>query len=363
MPADPAQHARPTSRYASMRSGSILDVRGLRLEHATHTDARTGCSVLLCDQPATAGVDIRGGGPATRELDLLSPSAMVERIDAVLFTGGSAPGLAAADGVVRWLRNNRRGFPTPQGPIPIVPACAIFDLAQGDPNAAPTNDDGSNACEDAHHDHGASRPIRGSIGAGTGAVVGKVRGHQHASAGGVGSASWTSPGGVHMGAFVVLNALGDVIDPDTGRVVCGARTDGNRPLHTERWLIEHTGHESSPLPKFGRTNTTLAVVATDAPLTKAEATRIAMMASTGMARAVNPCHSPYDGDVVIALSTAPDQPGIHAGTTHAGIDPAAILHMGAMAACVLTAAVLDAAWSAESRPGLPNAGELGWTTR
>jgi L-aminopeptidase/D-esterase-like protein len=276
-------------------SGAITDVAGLSVGHFTDTRRPTGCSVVLVPEGAVAGVDVRGAAPGTRETDLLSPTNTVDRVHAVLLSGGSAFGLDAAGGVMRWLEE--RGFGLPVGPVrvPIVPAAVLFDLMVGDARIRPDANAGYAACEAAR----TQAPAEGSLGAGAGALVGKVFGHERAMKGGIGTAS-VRVGGVTVGALVACNALGDVIDPDTGVVIAGARSeDGTRMIDTRRALLAG----EPPIPILAGANTTIGVIATDAALTKAQATRLAQGAHDGLARAINPVHTVADGDTLFALAT------------------------------------------------------------
>ncbi|WP_227753846.1 MULTISPECIES: P1 family peptidase [Ramlibacter] len=284
--------------------GSITDVAGLLAGHFTDPRRPTGCTVVLAPEGAVAGVDVRGAAPGTRETDLLSPANTVDRVHAVLLTGGSAFGLDAAGGVMRWLE--ARGIGVPVGPVrvPIVPAAVLFDLLVGDASVRPDAAAGHAACEAAS----AAAPAEGNVGAGAGATVGKIFGGAYAMKGGIGSAS-LSVAGVTVGAIVACNALGDVLDPDTGRLVAGARTeDGLRLRDSRRALLRG----ELPAALLAGTNTTIGIVATDAPLTKAQAQRLAAVSHDGLARSINPVHTPSDGDTMFALATgrAPRSPGM-----------------------------------------------------
>jgi L-aminopeptidase/D-esterase-like protein len=266
-------------------SDDLSDVPGIRVGHWTDPVGLTGCTVVLPPPDgAIASVDVRGAAPGTRETDLLGPGRLVERVHAVLLTGGSAYGLAAADGVMGWLEERGTGFSTAGVVVPIVPAAVLFDLGVGDARARPDASAGRAACADA----AAGAPCgHGRFGAGTGATVGKLLGPEHAVPGGLGTASARLPGGGTVGAVVAVNAMGVVVD-DTGQVVAGP--EGVLAL-VDEW--------SAPEPG---TQTTLAVVATDVELTKAAAHRLATVAHDGFARAVRPVHTLYDGDTVFALS-------------------------------------------------------------
>lgn len=276
--------------------GCITDVPGIEVGHHTDTRRPTGCSVVIARGGAVGGVDVRGAAPGTRETDLLSPTNTVDTVHAVLLSGGSAWGLDAAAGVMRWLDEQGIGLEVGPARVPIVPAAVLFDLMLGDARIRPDADAGYAACQAAS----TRAPAEGSVGAGTGALVGKVFGHERAMKGGIGTAS-VKVGGVTVGALIVCNALGDVIDPDTGEVIAGARTaDGLRLADTRRALLAG----EAPIPILAGTNTTIGVVATDASLTKSQATRLAQVAHDGLARAINPVHTVADGDTLFALATA-----------------------------------------------------------
>lgn len=283
-------------------SGSIASVRGIRVGH--HTDRRraTGCTVIIADAGATAGVDVRGAAPGTRETDLLAPCNLVDRVHAIMLAGGSAFGLDAASGAMRYLEERGIGIDVGVAKVPIVPAAVLFDLDSGDPRIRPDADAGYQACVAAS----ANPPAEGSVGAGAGATVGKLFGRQRAMKGGLGSAALTVDG-LTVGAIVAVNAVGDVTDPATGRVLAGARTaDGGSLLDTRAALLAG----ELPVAPLEGTATTIGCVATDAVLTKAQAQRIARQAHDGLARTINPVHTSYDGDTLFALGTgAAERPG------------------------------------------------------
>lgn len=284
--------------------GSITRVAGIEVGH--HTDSRrpTGCTVVIAREGAVAGVDVRGAAPGTRETDLLNPSNLVDRVHAIMLAGGSAWGLEAATGAVRWLEERGVGLDVAVGRLPIVPSAVLFDLLVGDMRIRPDAAAGYAACEAAS----TADPVQGNVGAGAGAVVGKIFGIRHAMKGGIGTASVTV-GGVTVGALLACNALGDVLDPDTAQVLAGARTENGLQLRdTRRALLAG----AAPQPLLAGTNTTLAVVATDAPITKAQAHRLAVVAHDGLARSINPVHTMSDGDTVFALGTgkATQHPGM-----------------------------------------------------
>ena len=274
----------------------IRDVPGISVGHATDPVGVTGCTVVLADGGAVAGVDVRGSAPGTRETDLLRPTALVERIHALCFAGGSAFGLAAADGVMRYLAERGIGFDTGARPVPIVPAAILFDLFVGSASAAPGPDDGYAAAEAAERGGG---PLEGRVGAGTGATVGKLNGPQMTSPGGVGSAAMRLPDGSTIGALVVTNAVGNVIGRD-GRILAGVRDPEGGFVDASALLL--AGPPPGRVPPSG-TNTTLALVATDATLDRAQCSRLASQAHDALALAISPVHTVLDGDTVFALST------------------------------------------------------------
>ncbi|MGC3985783.1 MAG: P1 family peptidase [Pseudorhodoferax sp.] len=310
-------------------AGAITDVAGIAVGHFTDPRRPTGCSVVLARGGAVAGVDVRGAAPGTRETDLLAPSNLVERVHAVMLAGGSAFGLAAADGAMRWLEEQGVGLDVRFATVPLVPAAVLFDLPLGDARIRPDAAAGYAACAAASGD----APAQGNVGAGAGAMVGKVFGAARAMKGGIGTAS-VSVDGVTVGALVAANPLGDVVDPATGRVIAGARTaDGQALLDTRRALLAG----EAPRPILAGTNTTLAVIATDAALTKPQAHRLAQAGHDGLARTINPVHTMSDGDTVFALATGLAQapsPGM--------------MVLATMAAEAVARAVLQAVWAAEA---------------
>ncbi len=318
------------------QTGAITDVPGIRVGHYTYPGAATGCTVVIADGGAVGGVDVRGGAPGTVETDLLDPVNTVQQVNAVFLSGGSAFGLATRDGVVRYLEERGEGYPVGGGlVVPIVPGAIIFDLHVAG-GVRPGPDCGYEAAS------GASTGAvpEGNVGAGAGATVGKLRGMASAMKGGVGTASITLPSGLAVGAIVVVNAVGDVIDPATGRVIAGVRGDGDVLLDARRLLRG----EVPPAPPLE--NTTIGVVATNARLTKAEATKVAQMAHDGLARAIVPVHMPADGDVVYSLAT---------GTLEDGFDTGRV---GALAAEVMAEAIVRAVRAARGLPSIPAARDL-----
>ena len=294
---------------------TLTAITGVAVGHAQDAIAHTGCTVVLLPVGTTCGVDVRGGGPGTRETDLLAPTAMVPHVDALLLTGGSAFGLAAADGVMRWLRERGRGFVTAAGPVPIVPAAVLFDLVVGG-NRWPDAAMGYAACV-----HAGDAPVlEGSVGAGTGTTVGKLLGVANAMPGGVGSAAHTLPNGVTVAALAVTNAFGDVYEPDSRTIIAGARGPDGNFLDTARAIL------SAALLDAFSTNTTLCIIVTDATLDKAMCTKLAQMAQDALPRTIRPIHTPFDGDTVFAAATN-TRPFTHLAV------------LGTAAADVLTAAI------------------------
>jgi L-aminopeptidase/D-esterase-like protein len=275
-------------------TSSITDVAGIEVGHFTDTRRPTGCTVVLARGGAVGGVDVRGAAPGTRETDLLHPANVVETVHGILLAGGSAWGLDAAGGVMRWLDEQGVGLTVGPARLPLVPAAVLFDLPLG-PTIRPDAAAGYAACQAASR----AAPAEGNVGAGAGAVIGKIFGFEHAMKGGIGSASVTVDG-VTVGAIVACNALGDVVDPDSGTVLAGARTaDGKGLRDSRRSLLR--GESAQPM--LAGSNTTIGVIATDAVLTKVQASRLATVGHDGLARAINPVHTLSDGDTLFALAT------------------------------------------------------------
>ena len=316
---------------AEALGGSRALVPGLRVGHFTDLEALTGSTVVLVEEGAVGAVDVRGAAPGTRETDLLSPENTVEKVQAILLTGGSAFGLRAADGVVRYLAERGKGFPTPGGVVPIVPAAVLYDLGRGKVHRPPGAEAGYQAALAVGEE-----VEEGSVGAGTGAVAGGVKG-------GVGLAGYALEEGYRVMALVAVNSLGRPFDPLTGRLY-GEEflAEGERAL-----LPDRSRYWGSPedyrYPFLLGQNTTLAVVATDAPLSKAQARRLAIMAQDGIARAIRPAHTPLDGDLVFALALGEGK----------GVDPYILLRLGAYAADAVTRAILRAVLLSGSAPGIP----------
>jgi len=317
---------------------SLTAVSGLAVGHFTLAERPTGCTVVLAEPAAVAGVDVRGAAPGTRETDLLAPVNTVERVNAIVLAGGSAFGLDAASGTVRWLEEHGRGFDVGVAKVPIVPAAILFDLGVGDAHVRPTAECGYRAAAGAS----TAPVVEGSVGAGAGATVGKALGLAHAMKSGVGSSAIRLPDGLVVAALAVVNAFGDIVDPTTGAVVAGARSDDGRRFADVRQLLRegrlHAGQVGG--------QTTLVVVATNAQLTKTQATKMAQMAQDGIARAIVPAHTPVDGDTAFAVAT---------GTLGRSAD---LLVIGSLAADATARAIVRAAHAATSLPGLPAARDL-----
>lgn len=319
--------------------GGLTDVDGVKVGHFTETRRPTGCTVILAEAGAVCGVDVRGGAPGTRETDLLDPINTVEKVHAVVLAGGSAFGLDTATGVMRFLEQRGIGYRVKEARVPIVPAAILFDLDLGDGRIRPDAAAGYAAAQAA-----TGGPVaEGNVGAGAGAMVGRLFGYGRAMKCGLGTASVRLRGGIVVAALMAVNAVGDVIDPATGRIVAGARTsDGSRFEGTLEAILE--GRFPGE-PRRG-TSTTIGVVATNALLDKSQATKVAEAAHDGLARTINPVHTPVDGDTIFALSTGAIEV------------PSAALIVGVLAAEVTARAVLRAAWAAKGLPGLPSASEF-----
>ncbi len=327
-------------------NNAITDVQGLLVGHFTSLDAASGVTVIVCPQGATAGVDVRGSAPGTRETDLLEPLNLVEKINAVVLTGGSVYGLSTVDGVVKLLAEKGRGFPLEDGHVaPIVPAAALFDLGRGSDYVPPVGPEwGRQACEAARE---GAVPI-GCVGAGTGAVAGGIKG-------GLGTASEILPSGITVGAIVAINSLGSVIDPGTG-------TPWEQRLEADGELGE-LGTRAVRLPETGEPapsrNTTIGVVAVDAALTKAQAQKVAQMAHDGLGRSIRPAHTMFDGDTIFALSTAlrelPEEPGFFAAPKAVALN-----EIGRAAADCMSRAIMRGVLAAETLGEFKAFADLPW---
>jgi L-aminopeptidase/D-esterase-like protein len=285
------------------KRGYITDVDGIKVGHGHNKRGMTGCTVILAEGGAVGGVDVRGSAPGTREIEALKPVRLVNQVHAILFAGGSAFGLRATEGVQRYLEEKGIGFMTSAGKVPVVPSAVIFDLAVGDSRCRPDAEMAYKAAQQASH----KEQREGRVGAGCGATVGKVFGYDGCMPGGVGSASISLGSGAVVGVLVVVNALGDVVDPKTGKIVAGAKDPEGKFVNTSHCFVQ-----AGATPKSPYENTTLAVVATTARLDKEGATKVAQMAQDGIARAINPAHTMYDGDVSFALSVGNDSADVNA---------------------------------------------------
>ena len=314
-----------------MQSMNLIDIPGIRLGNAQNMTAATGCTVILCPAGATAGVDVRGGAPGTRETDLLKPENLVEKIHGLVLAGGSAFGLDAASGVMRYLEENEVGFDVGVARVPIVSAAVLFDLPCGDARVRPDQAMGYQACVNSEHDEF----LLGTVGAGTGATVGKVFGMERAMKGGLG-AHCVKIGELILGAIVAVNCLGDVINPTTGQIVAGAmQMNPFKFLDSETGMLQQCGQTGNQFAG----NTTIGAIIGNANLTKAQATKVSSMAHDGYARTMRPAHTLLDGDTIFTLSVG-------------GVD-ADVSAVGVLAAKAMERAVLVAIQSASSLAGFP----------
>jgi len=329
---------------SSMTNKGLTAVQGIRVGHHTLSERPTGCTVVVLDgDGAIGGYAQRGGAPGTRDAELLNPLNTVEQVNAIFLTGGSAYGISVGDGVTRYLEEKKVGFKIAGTVVPIVPGAVLMDLGfGGSSNIRPNAECGYRAASTA-----SDGPVaEGNIGAGAGSTVGKLLGNRdRAMKAGVGSSAITLPNGLVVAALVAVNAVGDIIDPTTGAVIAGVRTeDGKRLADARRVLRSPQPPASGPAPGA---HTTIAIVATNAKLTKVQASRVALMADDGLARAINPAHTPADGDTVFALAT---------GRWDGQAD---VLTIGALAAEALSEAIVRAATQATGSGGLPSARDLG----
>lgn len=323
------------------RNNSITLIDGIRVGHAQDLDAATGCTVILCEKGAVGGVDQRGGAPGTRETDALQPVHLVDRVHAVILAGGSAFGLDAASGAVRYLEKKKVGFNVGVARVPIVPSAILFDLGIGSAKRRPDADMGYQACLSASN----KPPAEGSVGAGTGATVGKILGIKQAMKGGIGTAAMEIGAGVQVGAIVAVNAFGDVVDPDTNEIIAGARSLKKGPIKIGKGRFADTMQVMKGL--VGRTvfaaaqrgNTVIGVVATNARFDKEGATKVARMAMNGLARIIRPANTMLDGDTLFALAT--------------GKRKADVNIVGAYAAEVVAQAIVRAVQTATGLAGVP----------
>ncbi len=279
-----------------MKEISITDIEGIKVGHAQNFDAGTGCTVLICEKGAFAGVDVRGGAPASRETQLLNPVNLVEQIHAVAISGGSAFGLDCAAGVMEYLEKNDIGFDVQVTKVPIVCGASLFDLTVGDHKIRPDKEMGYEACENATN----QKCLQGSIGAGTGATVGKLYGMDRTMRGGIGVYG-VQIGDLKVACIVAVNCLGDVLNPETGERVAGLLDEEKKKvISTEEEMYKQYQNKKNLFSG----NTTIGIVVTNGKLNKAQATKVASMTQNGFARAMRPAHSMFDGDTIYALSTA-----------------------------------------------------------
>ena len=312
---------------------------GLRVGHWTDKRAATGCTVVLCERGAVGGVDVRGAAPGTRETDLMRPMNLVQKVHAIVLTGGSAFGLDSAGGVMRYLEGRGKGFPVRNWRVPIVGAAVLMDLNTGDGSVRPGAEEGFAACRVAN----AGGVEEGCVGAGTGATVAKALGNEHAIKGGLGTWSETMDDGTVIGAVVAVNAFGEIVDPTTGEVVAGPRGPEGGFVSTVERLRRGRARRATP-----GANTTIGVVATNARLNKEQANKLAQMAQDGLAMAIRPAHGMGDGDVIFALAT-----GLRAPKTAPDVTA-----LGALAAQAMSRAIVRAVQEAESLAGVPAVRDL-----
>ena len=323
---------------------SITDVMGIKVGHAHNENGLTGCTVILCPEGTTGGVDQRGGAPGTRETDLLHPLHLVNQVDAILLAGGSAFGLDAAAGVMQYLEEQGRGINTGVARVPIVPAAILFDLAVGDPMIRPDKEMGYQACLNASK----LPPAQGNAGAGMGASVGKILGMSQAMKSGIGTAAMEVGKGVIVTALIAVNAFGDIVSPESGEIIAGARMlrkgplkIGEGPIFADTLQVMTKMAGRSILNFAARQNTIIGAVATNARLNKEEINKVAQIAHNGLARVVQPAHTMLDGDTIFALATNKIKADVNI--------------IGAFAAQVVSQAILNAIYAAESIPSLPSA--------
>ena len=319
-----------------MKEVCITDITGIKVGHAQDEKGGTGCTVILCEKGAWAGVDVRGGGPASRETELLRPVNLVEQIHAVMLAGGSAYGLDAGSGAMKYLEEKGVGFDVGVGVVPIVCGAALFDLVVGDPKCRPDLAMGYQACQNAS----AEKPAEGNVGAGTGATVGKYLGMEYMMKSGLGTYA-VQIGSLIVGAIVAVNALGDVIDLDTGKRIAGILNKEKTAVsNTEEVMYEEYANNRNVFSG----NTTIGCIVTNAKLSKTQATKIASIAHNGFARAIRPVHTMADGDTIFVMATGEEE-----------VQPDAV---GALAAEVMARAINRAAKTAKPAYGLPAASDF-----
>ena len=326
---------------------AITDVPGISVGHAQNEQALTGCTVILCPEGTTGGVDQRGGAPGTRETDLLHPLHLVNHVDAILLGGGSAYGLDAASGVMQYLEEQGRGIDTGPAKVPIVPAAILFDLAIGDAHIRPDKAMGYLACLNAS----TSPPDQGNFGAGTGATVGKILGPTQAMKSGIGTASMEIGNGIVVAAIIAVNAFGDIILPEDGAIIAGARTLqkgpvklGSGPVFADTMGIMKKMAGRAILEFAARQNTIIGAVATNAKLNKEEINKVAQMAHNGLAAVVRPAHSMLDGDTIFSLATNKKKADVNI--------------VGAYAAQVVSQAIINGVLAAAPVASIPSSTSL-----
>lgn len=309
---------------------TLTDIPGILVGHVTDSVSATGCTVILCEKGAVAGADVRGGAPGTREIPCLDPVNFIEKAHAVYLGGGSAYGLDGAAGVMSYLEERKIGLDVGVGVVPIVPGAVLFDLPVGNSRVRPDKAMGYQACLNA-----TDKPVEmGSVGAGTGATIGKPAGMDYIMKGGIGSASYVS-GDLIVSALVAVNCFGDIIDPETGKIIAGMLAPDKKSLAGAYNYISSDPKEKAKV----YSNTTLGVIATNAMLTKPQAAKVAQMAHDGFARAINPIHTMYDGDTIFCLAT---------GETESDLTT-----IGSIAAVVMARAIIKGIKAAVSIHGIP----------
>ena len=330
-----------------INNNSITDVPGIKVGHAQNLEAATGCTVILTEAGATGGVDQRGGAPGTRETDALRPMHLVEKVHGVILSGGSAFGLDAAGGVMKYLEEKKIGVNTGFAKVPIVPSAILFDLGIGNSNIRPDAQMGYEACQNATVDNSQ----QGNVGAGTGATVGKILGMKQAMKSGIGTASIGIGNGVVVGAIIAVNAFGDVISPTSGKILAGARAlqkgplkIGNAGYFADTMQILKTLAGRSIVGLASRQNTVIGAIATNAVLTKNEANKVAQMAHNGLAMTIKPAHTMFDGDTIFALATNKRKIDVNI--------------VGAFASEVVAQAIVNAVMAAHTILDFPSASDL-----
>lgn len=311
-----------------VKSNNFGEIDDVLVGHAQDLDENTGCSVVIFETGAVCGVDVRGGAPGTRETDLLKPENAINKINAIVLSGGSAYGLSAAQGVMKYLEENAIGYDTEFAKVPIVPAAVIYDLNFGDPGVRPDEEMGYRAAMAASSQHAPD----GNTGAGTGATVGKMCGFSNAMKGGLGTASIRLSNGLRVSAMIVVNAVGEIRDHTSGEIIAGM-TDGKGHLANPQNNFIYSDEDIAAFVG----NTTIGVICTNAQLTKAEMTKVAQMSHDGLARTLYPIHTPFDGDTIFAAST--------------GVIQSSVNIVGALAAEVVAEAVLNGVKLAKSAKG------------